>query len=318
MITKDALRGWGRDHLYLLPVAVLLLGLAAAYIALNPAAFNGVPFQTLTADYLPLVCAALAQATVMLVRGVDLSVGAGVSLTGAIFAQLAGGSGATVGALVLALAAGTCAGAVVGAIVRFARLPPIIVTLAASFVWTGVTLIILPQPGGYVPGGMVAVYNGTTTLLPVPLILGVVLLVGWKLVKRSPFGLSVYMTGGNERGAFVSGVAVGRAKLGAYAVAGFFTACAGVALAVQTGTADPTIGVPYTLNSIAAAVLGGVSFLGGFGEMKGAVIGALILALILQVLLLAAVPTFWQLVLEGAILVAAIALRRLTARREAH
>lgn len=314
-IARSPVRGWTRDHVYLIPVVGLLVAFLIVYSVLNPAAFSGVPFQTLAAEYLPLVCTAIAQATVMLVRGVDLSIGAAVSLTGAIFAELAGSGGATVAAIVVALLAGAGTGLFAGAIVRFARLPPIIVTLAASFLWTGLALLILPKPGGHVPGGLVSAYNGTSTPVPFPLLIGIVLLIVWKLIKRTRFGISVYMTGGNERGAFVSGVGVTRAKVGAYVVAGLFTACAGVLLAVQTGTGDPRIGIPYTLNSIAAAVLGGVSFLGGFGEMKGTVCGALVLALVLQVLLLAGVPTFWQLVLEGAILVAAIALRPLIERR---
>ena len=305
-----------RRHVELVSLCVLLAAGFAGYAKLDPSLLAPSSVTILSAQFLPLILAATGQTIVMLTAGVDLSVGAVVSLAMAIFAVTAGHVGVPAAAG-LALGAAVAASAANGVLVAYAGLPPIIVTLAASFVWAGVTLAVLPQPGGSVPGGLVTAYNDGWHGIAVPAILGVIAVGGWKLAKTTWFGRALYAVGGNENGAYASGINTRTVKIGAYALAGLFVGLAGVALAIQTGSADPTIGTPYTLNSITAAVIGGVTFFGGVGTVKGAVLGALILGVLTNLMVFADVSSFYQLILQGAVLIAAISVKTVLTRQEA-
>ncbi|MET9913729.1 ABC transporter permease [Streptomyces sp. NPDC006476] len=288
----------------------LLLVLLIAYQHYDPGLLTPASVTILSAQFLPLLLAAAGQTSVMLLGGIDLSLGSVLALAMAVFAtQDPHGTGGVVAAALLALAVAVGAGAVNGTLVAYAGLPPIVVTLAASFLWSGATLVVLPQPGGHVPGGLVSAYNNGWNGVAVPALALAVVLAAWKLLRTTRHGLALYAVGGNEHGAYASGLATRAVKIGGYALAGVFTGLAGIGLAVQTGSADPTIGAPYTLNSIAACVLGGISFFGGVGRMRGTVLGALVIGLLTNLLLFTGISPFYQLVVQGVILVVALALK---------
>jgi ribose transport system permease protein len=147
------------------------------------------------------------------------------------------------------------------------------------------------------------------------LVLAGVLLL-WKFgIKRTPVGLSIYAVGDNTRGAFVSGIPVRQARMLAYVIAGLFAGVAGIGLSAYAGSGDPLIGGTYTLASIAAAVLGGVSFLGGQGQLKGTVAGALSLGLITQILFISGLSVAYQRVIYGIVLIVAIGIKTFAAFR---
>ncbi|MEU1184236.1 ABC transporter permease [Streptomyces sp. NPDC005820] len=307
---RDRALAAARGNTDLLALAVLLLVLLAAYQHYDSALFTPASITILSAQFLPLILAAAGQTTVMLLGGIDLSLGAVLGLAMAVFATYdAQGAAGVVTAAVLALAAAVAAGAVNGTLVAYAGLPPIVVTLAASFLWGGVTLVVLPQPGGEVPGGLVNAYNNGWYGIALPAVALGVVLAGWKLLRTTRHGLAHYAVGGNEHGAYAGGLHTRRVKISGYALAGVFTGLAGIGLAVQTGSADPTIGAPYTLNSIAASVLGGISFFGGVGRMRGTVLGALVIGLLTNLLLFTGISPFYQLILQGVILVVALTLK---------
>ncbi|GAA3084703.1 ABC transporter permease [Streptosporangium carneum] len=304
-----------RGNLDLVGLCGLLVVVLVVYQRLDPTLLEPATITILSAQFLPLILAAVGQTIVMLTGGIDLSLGAVLSLGMAVFViNTADGTMSVVTAMVIALAVTVLAGAANGALVAYAGLPPIIVTLAASFLWGGVTLIVLPQPGGHVPTGLVRAYNLGWYGLALPAIAIAVALVLWKVVKTTRFGLTLYAVGGNEHGAFANGVNTRRVKIVAYGLAGLFTGLAGIGLAIQTGSGDPTIGTPYTLNSIAAAVLGGISFFGGIGQMRGTLLGALLLGLLTNLLLFTGISTFYQMILQGVVLVAAVAVKTLATR----
>ncbi|WP_105974086.1 ABC transporter permease [Streptomyces geranii] len=307
-----------RGNTDLLALAVLLLVLLIAYQHYDSSLLTPASITILSAQFLPLILAAAGQTTVMLTGGIDLSLGAVLALAMAVFATYdAQGAGGVITAAVLALLVAVGAGAVNGTLVAYAGLPPIVVTLAASFLWGGVTLVVLPQPGGTVPGGLVDAYNNGWNGVALPAVAVAVVLVGWKLLRTTRHGLALYAVGGNEHGAYASGLHTRGVKISGYALAGVFTGLAGIGLAVQTGSADPTIGAPYTLNSIAAAVLGGISFFGGVGRMRGTVLGALVIGLLTNLLLFTGISPFYQLVAQGVILVVALALKTYLTREAA-
>src|SRR4051812_47856035 len=183
-------------HLETIGLGVLLAVLLVAYQAYDPSLLTPASITILSAQFLPLVLAAMGQTTIMLTGGIDLSLGPVLALAMAVFALRA--DRGVVLAAVLAVLVAAAAGAVNGAMVAYAGLPPIIVTLAASFLWGGVTLVALPQPGGHVPGGLVHAYNDGWNGVAVPAVVICLAVAAWKLVKTTRFGLALYAVGGNE------------------------------------------------------------------------------------------------------------------------
>ena len=293
-------------------VIIIYAVLAAMIVVLgfiSPNFLSANMIGSLVAAALPLAFAALAQTLVVLVKGIDLSVGPVISLVMVVAASLMKDSGLSIAEVVILCALiGMAAGAINGAFVVFARLQSIIVTLATSLVFGGVALYVMPQPGGYIPEAFAAAVTGS--IGPVPdsaILLLFSLLLIWLPARKSRMGQSWYAVGGNENGAFFSGVNVSWAKMSAFTLSGLFSALAGLTLAAQTMTGDPSIGAPYTLNSIAAAVLGGASLSGGIGGAIGSVGGAFVLTAVVDILFFFRVSAYYQYVFSGAIVILALA-----------
>ena len=172
-------------------------------------------------------------------------------------------------------------------------------------------LLILPQPGGSVPAWLSEALAGDR---PIAFLLLAGLVVAWKLYLATPAGLAIHAAGGNPVGAFRSGVPVERVRITAFALSGGLTALAGLFVAAQTGSGDPVIGTPFTLNSIAAAVLGGVGFLGGVGTMRGALCGSLLLSVMINVMFFLGFPPVAQYVAQGLVIIGAVAVPALWTR----
>jgi ribose transport system permease protein len=293
-------------------VALVTLVALIVYAFLFPGLLKPAGVAQLSQAWFLLAAASMSQALVMLTGGVDLATGSLVSLGAVLTATLlAPEAFGTLGGLAAVLAIGAAIGATTGTIVTLVGLPPIVVTLATSFVWTGVALLILPTPGGAVPAVLSNSFAGGQ---PTVLLVILALVVLWKLFQHTPTGQGVYASGGNAVGAFRSGVPVTRVTIIAYAIAGALAVLSGVAIAVQTGSGDPTIGAPYTLNSITAAVLGGVAFTGGVGTLRGTLIGALLLTVLINVMFFMGLPPFYQYVAQGLIILGAVSLPLLRRR----
>jgi len=250
-----------------------------------------------------LIMVSMAQTVPVLTGGLDLSVGPIMTMTNCIASVLVSGNpGALVGGIALCLAAGALAGFVNGCIVVFGRIQPIIATLATGAVYIGFSLLLRPTPGGKVdenlawvatnafsemdttfhwfPDGAPGWFTHTVGLAPVPilLILLIVALV-WLPFRNTVTGRGCYAVGSSEGAAYMSGLQVWRSKVAAYTLGGLFAAFGGLYLALQTGTGNadiPQAGA-YTLNSIAAVVVGGTSLFGGSGGAIGSIFGALVL-----------------------------------------
>ncbi len=274
---------------------------------------------------------AMAQTAPVLMRGLDLSVGAVMTLSACIASALVSGSAGEMGiGIVLTLAAGTAFGLMNGLIIVYGRLQPIIVTLATGAIAIGLALLIRPQPGGDVDADLSWALTNTLwdladtynlasggdapwfqviAKVPVPLILlfGVAVLV-WLPFKRTMTGRTVYAIGSAEGAAYVSGLPINRAKLAAFTLAGFFSACAGLYLAIQTssGNADMSQAAAYTLNSIAAVVLGGTALAGGIGGAIASLVGALILRVISFYFRILDIDPLLQPLIEGLVLLVAV------------
>lgn len=290
----------------------------AAFLALYAVLFPGllsVPgFSKFTQTWFPLALTAMAQALLMLAGGISLAMGATVSLGAVVAATTMAGPLGAGGGLLAVVATGGAVGVLTGFVAVRLRLPAIIVTLASSFIVAGAALLILPRPGGAVPPWLSDRLAGTG---PTAFALLAAVLLLWKLYGATPLGLSLYAAGENTVGAYRSGVPVDAALIAAYALSSVLAALAGLFVAAQTGSGDPVIGQAFTLNSIAAAVLGGVGFLGGQGTMRGAVLGSLLLTVMINVMFFLGMPPVAQYVAQGLIIIGAVALPQLATRRAA-
>jgi ABC-type sugar transport system ATPase subunit/ribose/xylose/arabinose/galactoside ABC-type transport system permease subunit len=317
-VPLGALNRLPRSWQDVLPIYALTAVFGVIYLYSNRNAFSLDMINNLSAYLFPLFLAAMAQSVIMLSGGIDLSIGNMMSLFTAILAtQMYDNPLSMAKAIAMVLAGGVFIGLFTGAIVSFIHLPAIIVTLATSFIWAGAALWVLPVAGGHLPRSFSSFFIGQIgDVVPVTLLVLAGVLLLWKFgIKRTPVGLSIYAVGDNTRGAFVSGIPVRQARMLAYVIAGLFAGVAGIGLSAYAGSGDPLIGGTYTLASIAAAVLGGVSFLGGQGQLKGTVAGALSLGLITQILFISGLSVAYQRVIYGIVLIVAIGIKTFAAFR---
>jgi len=199
----------------------------------------------------------------------------------------------------------TLAGALNGAIIVVTRVPDIVITLATSFIWAGLALLVLAKPTPGIPLDFQNLAQGSTFSPWVPNALLVLLVIPlvWIPLRRSRAGLAIYAVGSDRNAAFRSGVNLGWSRLLAYAVCGFFAACGGLALSMTTGVGTPLAGTYYTLSGVSAIVLGGVSLAGGRGGMLGPVAAAYILSLIPAVLIYLGIDPNYGQMIQGVLIV---------------
>jgi ribose transport system permease protein len=272
-----------RRNAWTLGLLAFLVGLLALTKAIQPS-YGSIALQGLGTSVLPLALAAVAQAVAVIAGGIDLSIGSMMALTSVISASLMEGQSEEFAVLVVlgVLALGLVLGAINGGLIVITRVPDIVVTLAMSFVWAGFALLVRPAPGGGAATWLKDLVVGSLVTEWAPraaIVLLVIVVVTWIPISRSRLGLSMYAIGSNRLAAFRSGVPVGRTKVAAYMITGFFSALAGLSLTATTSIGSPVPG-PYTLESVAAIVLGGVALAGGRGGVFGPIVAIVILRLI--------------------------------------
>ena len=302
----------------------LLLAIIAAYVVVVPQ-FRPREQRTLINSGLTLATASMGQTLVVLTGGIDLSIGPMVSLTNSIASAVTNKESprnSMVVAAGAALGVGALGGLINGVLVAYGRLQPIIVTLATGSIWTGIALYIRPSPGGFIPPDFSNLLSGTafnepaqlpfglSWSTPIPraafVVLGLVMF--WLLFRRSRLATRIYAVGSSEGAAYLSGINVQRAKLAAYTLAGLAAGCAGLVNSAQTATGNALSGTIFTLNSIAAVVLGGAALAGGAGSYLGTLAGAYVIAIIPSVLQFYGVSSFYKDLVQGSILLFAVAL----------
>jgi ribose transport system permease protein len=299
-----------------LPGLVMLLIVVSCNAFLQPDFFSADSLSSNLQNAAPVILVCMAQAVIVLLGELDLSVGAGISLVNCVLAavpSLTGwGTGATcVAALAVALAAGVCNGVLVG----YFRQSALIATFATGAIWFGGALLLMPQPGGAVPevlGEWFAMRVGVLPLAAVPVIAAWAL---WAVLQRHRFGRRLIATGSSADAVFKSGVDTRVVKLLGYVLAWLFVFGAALCISAQTSSGDARLGLPYTLNSVAAVVIGGVSLAGGRGSMIGAICGALVLVLIGNVVYFAGIPSNYQEVFKGAVILLALGCTFISARK---
>ena len=302
-----------REHRGTLLAFAAFVLMFTLYAANHPAGLNANVANTAANKGVLLAIVAMAQTLVVLTSGIDLSVGMVMVLCNCLASTIVVGSPWQVAlGIVGVLATGTLCGALNALIVIQGRLQPIVTTIATGAVFYGGALALRRVPGGDFDATVGDALTGKIgNWLPASLVLLVALvLLIWLPFVRSLTGRSVYAVGSAEVAAYMSGVPVRRAKFAAYTLSGLLAAIAGLFMTCITssGEASAANGNTYTLYSIAAVVLGGVSLFGGAGSAIGAIFGALMFRTIGDLLFVFDLEPLWQPLFQGVVLAAAVSL----------
>lgn len=253
---------------------------------------------------------------VILIGGIDLSVGAVLALVGILTAAMIQAGIDPLAASCIGLAAGAACGAVNGLLVSLGRVAPFIATLATMILFRGIAQeysqskpISVPASGFFDAIGSGYLFD----TVPIPVVLMIlVYLVLWFILKKTRFGRHVYALGGSEDVARVSGLKVGSLKLWVYTLSGFLSGLAALVVTSRLSSASPTAGAMYELDAIAAVVLGGTSLSGGRGWIFGTLVGVILLGVLSNGLNLLNVSANYQLIIKGAVILFAVLLDRKT------
>jgi len=270
------------------------------------------------------LCISIGMTLIILSGGIDLSVGAIMALAGAVMAGLLkngleiAGAGVLLeftvfGAILCGLGVGLALGWFNGFVITKFRLPPFVATLGMLSIARGLTML---WTGGFPVTGLGESFGffGTGVLagVPMPVWITGLLVIGFvTLTLKTRFGRYLYALGGNERAALLTGLSVDKIKIWVYTLGGGLAAVGGLLVTARLDSAQPNAGMGYELDSIAAVVIGGTSLSGGRGSVMGTVLGCLIIGVLNNGLFLLNVSPFWQQVIKGLVILAAVAIDRM-------
>ncbi|MFS4579992.1 ABC transporter permease [Phaeobacter sp. C3_T13_0] len=303
---RDLLRANPREAFAILVLAVLV----TIYLATHPAGPTTYVTTIWANQSLILALAAIAQFFAVIVRGIDLSVGAVMALTNCVASYVVVGSSLDMAfGIIAVLFVGAGCGLLNGLLVVYGRIQPIVVTLATASLFVGVALLLRPTPGGQIDYDLADAMTLDLFGIPTAMIItAAIIALIWVPLRRTGLGLGLYAVGSSEQAAFQSGMPVTKIRLASFTLGGLFAGLAGLYFSFVTTTGDAGIGPNFTLNSIAAVVLGGVALRGGVGTLTGAIAGAFILKTIGALMFFSGLPPLAQPFVEGLILATAIAI----------
>ncbi|MGE5248913.1 MAG: ABC transporter permease [Bacteroidota bacterium] len=290
---------------------VLLVIAVLVNIILQPHMFAKDTLNSNMRVFLPLILLTVGQAVVILGGGIDISVGGIVSIVNTVLATRVGLDGSPEKMwqyVFVSLAAGLLAGAINGFFIASLRLQPIITTYATSFLYAGLALFILPNPGGGIPAKIAALYRDSTPLnLPLAFYIIAIVLLIWLYLSSTRSGKYLFAVGGRPQAAYETAVPVTLVQFSTYVVSGLMSAFAGIAITMLSGSGNADIGSSMTLNSITAVVIGGNAMSGGIGGVAGPVMGAITLGIIQNIVSFAHISTWWETLVKATIIVVALA-----------
>jgi ribose transport system permease protein len=256
---------------------------------------------------------AVGMTIVVMTKGIDLSVGSIVGVSSMIAASLLGGDSPWLG-VAAGLLVGLGCGFLNGLLIAKLKLPDFIVTLGAMSIYRGAALIYTDgQPIYSISNTFRGIFAGHLLGIPTPVLFALAIaLLGYLLIRFTTLGEHIVAVGGNEEAARLSGVDVDKVKIVVYALSGMLASMAGFILVARIGAAEPIGGNGFELQAIGAAVIGGASLFGGVGNPLGSLIGALTLGAMQNGLTLMNVPSFWQYVATGVVVILAVLADQLT------
>jgi ribose/xylose/arabinose/galactoside ABC-type transport system permease subunit len=293
-----------------LRMLLVLIGLVVVFAIFVPYFWSAKNFSAigLTISVIGIVC--IGQSFALLTGDFDLSVGSVASFCGIVVAILTKTYGMYPLMFVAGIALGALIGLVNGLLISKAKVNALITTLGMMTALQGGTWLV---SNGFTVGVNTPQFRflGTTLVagIPLPVIILVVLYAVFYLVLRfTVFGRKVYSVGGNPEAARLSGINVDRVKILVFILLGVLSSFGGILLASRLGSANTQAGIQYPLNSIGACVLGGIAISGGVGNLFGALIGVAIIGVLGNGLIMAGIPSYWQWVANGFVLILAVYL----------
>jgi ribose/xylose/arabinose/galactoside ABC-type transport system permease subunit len=298
-----------RRNLRVIIPTIAFVALFVLYIATHPRGLSTYVLTIWSNQSALLVFAAFAQFFVVLVRGIDLSVGAVVALTNVTASFLLAGDGGSLAfGMITVLMVGMACGLFTGLFVCFGNVPPIVATLATGAIYSGIALYLRPTPGGTVNSELSDAFTYAIGPIPTSLLLIIAtVIVVTVMLRKTSFGMALKALGSNEHSAQLTGINTTTMRISAHVLGGLMAGMAGLYVSMVTMTGDAGIGPTYTLNSIAAIVLGGVSLAGGIGTAIGVAVGAMLLKTVASLMFFSGLPPLAQPFFEGLILALAIA-----------
>lgn len=278
----------------------------------SPFFFNTENIMTIALQTSVIGIMAIGVTYVIITSGIDLSLGSVVAFSGVVVGLCATYSMPLIVCVVAGMLAGGLCGCINGFLVTRATIPPFIATLGLMMSVRGINMVMTDGRAIYFsdyPMFKMLAQGRLFDVLPYPVfyLLIIALVAAW-ILKKTVIGRYVYAVGSNEVAAHLSGIKVQRVKIFVYAFCGLLTGIAGVILASRLNSGQPTVGVGYELEAIAAVVIGGTSLMGGVGTIGGTIIGAFIMSVLKNGLNLMGVSQFWQMVAMGIVVIAAVYL----------
>ncbi|RJT27631.1 ABC transporter permease [Buttiauxella izardii] len=278
----------------------------------SPFFFNTENIMTIALQTSVIGIMAIGVTYVIITSGIDLSLGSVVAFSGVVVGLCASYSMPLIVCVVAGMLAGGLCGCINGFLVTRATIPPFIATLGLMMSVRGINMVMTDGRAIYFsdyPIFKMLAQGRLFDVLPYPVfyLLIIALVAAW-ILKKTVIGRYVYAVGSNEVAAHLSGIKVQRVKIFVYAFCGLLTGIAGVILASRLNSGQPTVGVGYELEAIAAVVIGGTSLMGGVGTIGGTIIGAFIMSVLKNGLNLMGVSQFWQMVAMGIVVIAAVYL----------
>jgi ribose/xylose/arabinose/galactoside ABC-type transport system permease subunit len=294
-----------------MPLIIIALIVVATIV--EPRFFSTSNFQNISRQMAILAIVAVGQSFAIISGGFDLSVGSVLGLSGVVCAMTLQDHGLAV-AILAGLGAGAAAGLVNGLVIAKLNVSPFVVTLGMYSAALGVALMLtdgIPIYFDELPHSFQVIGAGWVGPIPVPSLIALgALIVGGLILHRTVFGQYVFAIGGNEEAARLAGIRVQLIKVLVYVVVGLFVGSAAIVFTSRVEAGQPNAGAGFELESIAAVIIGGVHLGGGVGTIVNVFLGVLLLSLLSNALDLMNVSSYTQLVVQGAVIVAAVALDR--------
>jgi ribose transport system permease protein len=291
---------------------VFVLLFVIAFFLYRSARFGTVDnVTTILVAAAPFALIALGQTLVILTGGIDLSVGSVIALSamsGALFAKSFPDQVWL--AVPVAVLVGLAAGCINGAVVSLINVPPFIATLGMLTLAAGLAYVVgNGAPINGLPAAFGQIANTEILGLTIPVILMIIGIVGIGLMmRRTTYGLRIYAVGGNRLASEIAGVKTRGVLFSVYAISGALAGLSGIMLSSRVISGSPTLGQGYELDAIAAVVIGGASLMGGRGTVWGTALGLLLIQTLNNGLDILTVPAYWQDVIKGVLIVAAVAV----------
>jgi rhamnose transport system permease protein len=303
-------------------LALIVLALVAATGLRAPVFVTSGSLVGVLTDTSFLFMLTLAQMAVILTRGIDLSVAANLALVGMVSALVSRAHPdlPIVAVLVLATALGSLLGAINGGLVAFIGIPAIVVTLGTLAIYRG-AIFMLAGGAWLTSKDMNPAFLAfpKTDILGIPILVVITVLVSlgfWGLLNHTRVGRGLYAVGGNPVAARYCGIELGSQQIFVHTLAGAVSGLCGYLWVSRYGIAYTDIAQGYELTIIAACVIGGVSIAGGAGSVQGALLGALFLGVVVNALPVINVSPFWQMLISGAVILAAVVINARSGKRD--